>query len=51
MKKFNKDTLIEIIGALVLLAIIGGTVACITYEPPQSSRIPLNDVPDYTLSN
>ena len=51
MKKPNKDTLIEIIGAIVLLALIGGTVACITYEPPESPSIPPQIVPDYTISN
>ena len=48
MKKPNKDNLTEIIGAIVLLALIGGTVACITYEPPKASS---DDVVDYTLSN
>ena len=46
MKKLNKDTLIEIIGAKILLALIGGTVACITYEPPKASS---NNVVDYAL--
>lgn len=50
MKKFNKEMLIEIIGAIVLLALIGGTVACITYEPPESPSIPPESVPHYTLS-
>ena len=30
MKKPNKDTLIEIIGAIILLALIGGIVCCNT---------------------
>ncbi|MBD5112561.1 MAG: hypothetical protein HDT42_08550 [Ruminococcaceae bacterium] len=51
MKKFNKEMLIEIIGAIILLALIGGTVACIIYEPPESPNIPPQIVPDYTISN
>ncbi|MBD5112558.1 MAG: hypothetical protein HDT42_08535 [Ruminococcaceae bacterium] len=50
MKKPNKEMLIEIIGAIILLALIGGTVACIIYEPPESPMIPTNGVSDYTLS-
>lgn len=30
MKKPNKDTLIEIIGAIILLALIGGIISCNT---------------------
>lgn len=51
MKKPNKDTIIEIIGAIILLALIGGIVSCNTvcsYDPSQNSNAVDNN---YTLSN
>lgn len=42
MKKFNKEMLIEIIGAIILLALIGGIVCCNTFEP-ESSSVPVYD--------
>lgn len=54
MKKFNKEMLIEIIGAVILLALIGGIVSCNTvcsYDPSLDSNVGLNGVPDYALSN
>lgn len=45
MKKFNKEMLIEIIGAIILLALIGGIVSCNTvckYDPSQDSNIVLD---------
>lgn len=46
MKKPNKETLIEIIGAIILLALIGGIVSCnmaFPYDPnrpkPQDPNI------------
>lgn len=52
MKKPNKDTLIEIIGAIILLALIGGIISCNTvcsYDPSRDSNAVPNSVPDYTL--
>lgn len=46
MKKNNKETLIEIIGAVILLALIGGIVSCNTvypYNPNRSSHLGSND--------
>lgn len=46
MKKPNKDTLIEIIGAIILLALIGGIVSCNTvcpYDPNKPESRNPND--------
>lgn len=46
MKKPNKDTLIEIIGAIILLALIGGIVSCNTvcpYDPNKPKPRDPND--------
>lgn len=50
MKKPNKDTLIEIIGAIILLALIGGIVSCNTVCPydPNKPDFPMG--PNDTLS-
>lgn len=43
MKKPNKDTLIEIIGAIILLALIGGIISCNTvcpYNPNKPNFLP-----------
>ncbi|MDE7397935.1 MAG: hypothetical protein K2N06_00250 [Oscillospiraceae bacterium] len=48
MKKFNKDTIIEIIGAIILLALISGIVSCNIVCPydPNNPREPIfNDYP------
>ena len=49
MKKPNKDTLIEIIGAIILLALIGGIISCNTVCSSRDSNAVPNSVPDYTL--
>ena len=50
MKKPSKDTLIEIIGAIILLALIGGIVSCNTVCSYDSSSDLNGGVPDATLS-
>lgn len=52
MKKPNKETLIEIIGAIILLALIGGIISCNTacpYDPNKNKYLfPL--LPNESLS-
>lgn len=50
MKKFNKDTIIEIIGAIILLALIVGIVSCNAMCPydPNKPDFPL--LPNEALS-
>lgn len=51
MKKFNKDTIIEIIGAIILLALIGGIVCCNTVGSCASGKEHLPTDDNYALSH